>query len=292
MTAGRPSRRRFLGITAGVGAAVGGGRVLIGSSSRRDAPRDNDRLVIAYGDHPSQVADLVTPAGDGPHPVLVLVHGGFWRADFDRSLMDPLAADAVGRGWAVWNIEYRRVGEPGGGWPTTFADVGAAVDHLATLAGAHRLDLARVVAVGHSAGGHLALWLATRPGLPGDAPGAAPAVAVAAAVSQAGVADLRAAEEAGLGGGAAAALLGGSPTAVPERYDLGSPIERLPTGVPTLCVHGRGDRIVPIAQSEAWVAASTAAGDEAELVTFAGGHFEVLDPGHESWQAVVEKMLT
>lgn len=287
MTDGRPSRRRFLGITAGVGAAVGGGRVLLGSRSRPDGLRDTDRMVIAYGDHPSQVADLVVPAGDGPHPVLVLVHGGFWRADFDRSLMDPLAVDAVGRGWAVWNIEYRRVGEAGGGWPTTFADVGAAVDHVATLAGTHRLDVSRVVAVGHSAGGHLALWLATRPGLPADAPGAAPMVEVAAAVSQAGVADLRASEEAGLGGGAAAALLGGSPTAVPERYDLASPIERLPVGVPTLCVHGEGDPIVPIAQSEAWVAAARAAGDEAELVSFDGGHFEVLDPSHESWQAVV-----
>lgn len=290
MNSERSSRRRFLGIAAGVGAAVGGGRVIIGARSGPDVPGGTDRLVVAYGDHPSQVADLLVPPGDGPHPVLVLVHGGFWRADFDRTLMDPLAGNAVRRGSAVWNIEYRRVGEPGGGWPTTLADVGAAVDHLATLASEHHLDLARVVAAGHSAGGHLALWLATRPGLPDDAPGAAPAVVITAAVSQAGVADLRASEEAGLGGGAAAALLGGSPTAVPDRYDLASPIERLPVGVPTLCVHGGGDPIVPIAQSEAWVAAARAAGDEAELVSFSGGHFEVLDPDHESWQAVVERL--
>jgi len=287
VTAARSSRRCFLGIAAGVGAVVGGGRLLIGAPSGPDVMDGTDRRVVAYGDHPSQVADLVVPAGAGPHPVLVLVHGGFWRADFDRTLMDPLAVDAVGRGCAVWNIEYRRVGEPGGGWPTTFADVGAAVDHLATLADEHHLDLARVVAAGHSAGGHLALWSATRPGLPDDAPGAGPVVVVAAAVSQAGVADLRASEASGLGGGAAAALLGGSPTAVPDRYELASPIERLPVGVPTLCVHGEADPIVPIAQSEAWVAAARAAGDEADLVSFPGGHFEVLDPAHESWQAVV-----
>ena len=247
--------------------------------------------MIAYGDHPSQIADLVVPTGDRQHPVLVLVHGGFWRADFDRTLMSPLAAAAVEQGWAVWNIEYRRMGEPGGGWPTTFTDVGSAVDHLATLAEEHRLDLAQVVAVGHSAGGHLALWLATRPGLPAGAPGAAPVVAVAAAVSQAGVTDLRAAAEAGLGDGAVAALLGGSPAAVPERYDLASPIVRLPVGVPTLCVHGRADPTVPISQSEAWVAAARAAGDEAQLVAYAGGHFEVLEPTHESWQAIVERVL-
>ena len=247
--------------------------------------------MIAYGDHPSQVADLVVPTGAGPHPVLVLVHGGFWRADFDRTLMGPLAADAVGRGWAVWNIEYRRVGATGGGWPTTFTDVASAVDHLGTLADEHRLDLAQVVAVGHSAGGHLALWLAGRPGLPGNAPGAAPVVAVTAAVSQAGISDLRSGAEAGLGGGAVAVLLGGSPAAVPERYDLASPIERLPVGVPTLCVHGRADPTVPLSQSEAWVAAARAAGDEAELVVYAGGHFEVLEPTHESWQAIVERVL-
>lgn len=247
--------------------------------------------MIAYGDHPSQVADLVVPTGDGPHPVLVLVHGGFWRAEFDRRLMSPLGVDAVARGWAVWNIEYRRVGERGGGWPTTFTDVGTAVDHLAALADEHRLDLAQVVAAGHSAGGHLALWLTTRPGLPAGTPGSAPLVAVAGAVSLAGVADLRAAEDSGLGGGAAAVLLGGSKAAVPDRYELASPIERLPVGVPTLCVHGRTDGTVPISQSEAWVAAARAAGDEAEIVAYAGGHFEVLDPCHESWQAVVQRFF-
>jgi acetyl esterase/lipase len=205
--------------------------------------------------------------------------------------MRPLAADAWRRGWAAWNIEYRRVGA-GGGWPTTFTDVAAAVDHLAGLADRHRLDLGRVVAAGHSAGGHLALWLATRPGLPAGAPGAAPRVAVSAAVSQAGLADLRAAEGAGLGEGAVAALLAGSSGAVPDRYDLASPIERLPVGVPTLCVHGREDPTVPVSQSEAWVAAARAAGDEAELVVFAGGHHDVLDPGHESWHAIAERVLS
>ena len=280
----RWSRRRFLAVAAAVplGAAAcgdGGG----------DEPAAGS-TVHAYGGADPQVGDLVLPAGAGPHPVVVLVHGGFWRAQYDRSLMAPLAADLAARGWAAWNIEYRRVGE-GGGWPGTFDDVAAAVDHLAVLAEAGEpLDLERIVAVGHSAGGHLALWLAGRPSLPAGAPGHAPAVAVAGAVSQAGVADLVAAAAAGVGGSAVSDLIGGPPEEQPDRYATCSPVALVPLGVPTLCVHGRDDAHVPIDQSERWVAAAAAAGDDAELVAFDGGHFEVLDPTHRSWQVVVERL--
>ena len=146
------------------------------------------RRVHAYGPGPAQVGELWVPDGAGPHPVAVLLHGGFWRASYDHTLMEPLAADLVGQGWAAWNVEYRRVGMTGGGWPGTFDDVAAAVDLLARLGReAPGLDLGRVVPIGHSAGGHLALWCAARAGLPARAPGADPAVVAAAAVSQAGV---------------------------------------------------------------------------------------------------------
>jgi acetyl esterase/lipase len=223
--------------------------------------------------------------------VVVLIHGGFWWARFDRTLMTPLALDLVSQGWAAWNIEYRRVGEPGGGWPGTLADAAAAVDHLAAIASERPLDLDRVATVGHSAGGHLALWLAARGTLPVGAPGASPAVRIRTAVAQAGVTDLRAGWALDLGPGACAGLLGGSPAEVPDRYAVASPIERLPLGVPQVLVHGDTDRLVPIDLARNYASAATAAGDTVELVELAGvGHFEHLDPGHPAWLAVVDRL--
>jgi acetyl esterase/lipase len=244
-------------------------------------PATTDR----YGPDPAQTADLLVPAGPGPHPVVVLVHGGFWRARYGRDLMTPLAADLEAAGWASWNVEYRRLGQAGGGWPGTFADVAAAVDHLAGLAGPHALDLARVVTVGHSAGGHLALWLACRPGLPAGAPGAGPVVRVAAAVAQAGVVDLVAGCD--LSAGAAVDLLGGRPDEVPDRYALASPCARVPLGVPQLLVHGLDDDTVPVELSRRHAAAARAAGDDVELVELpAVGHMDVIDPAGPAWAAV------
>ena len=229
------------------------------------------------------MGDLWLPGGDGPFPVLVLIHGGFWRKAYDLTLMDGLSEDGGGRGWAVWNIEYRRVGQRGGGWPGTFDDAAAAVDHLVELARTTPIDLDRVAVAGHSAGGHLSAWVAARPGLPAGTPGADPAVRPVAAVSQAGVVDLRRAAEQQVGGDATVALMGAEPAAEPERYDLGSPIDRLPTGVPTRCVHARQDDIVPFEQSERFVTAARAAGDPAELAPFDGDHFVLVDPANQSW---------
>lgn len=238
-------------------------------------PTDPTR--IAYGDHPSQFGELTLPAAH-PRGVAVVVHGGFWRSRFGLELGRPLAADLAAAGYAAWNIEYRRVGGDGG-WPATFDDVAAALDLLA----GRDLPLDRVVAVGHSAGGHLATWLAARPGLPTDAPGAAPAVRLRGVVSQAGVLDLVDAERRGVGNGAASDLLGGGPDDVPERYSLASPVERLPIGVRVVCVHGTADVNVPIRQSERFVAA---AGADAELVTLPGAdHFAVIDPETPAWKA-------
>src|SRR6478672_2621297 len=175
-------------------------------------------VTIPYAPGPHRFGELTLPGGP-PRGVVVVVHGGFWRHAYDLSLGRPLAADLAAAGFAAWNVEYRRVGG-GGGWPATFDDVAAAVDALAgpvQAAVGEELALDRVVALGHSAGGQLAAWLAARPGLPPGAPGANPRVTLRGAVSQAGVLDLVDAAEQGLGEGAVPDLLGGPPSAVPDR---------------------------------------------------------------------------
>ena len=227
-----------------------------------------------YGGHRSQVAELSLPDGPGPHPVVVLVHGGCWRQRYDRHLMDALAADLAARGVAAWNVEYRRVGlRAGGGWPETGADVAAAIDHLAELDAP--LDLARVAAVGHSAGGHLALWAAGRD----DA-----RVPLAAVVGQAAISDLEAASTQGVCGGMVEQLVGGSPKRMPERYRAASPARRLPLRVPALLVHGDRDDTVPVQMSRDFAAAAGC--DLAELA--GDGHYEHLEPVSRAWATVVE----
>ena len=218
-----------------------------------------------YGPDPGQYAELSLPRGR-PRGVVVVVHGGFWKSAYDLSLGRPIAADLVGRGWAVWNLEYRRVGSGrggGGGVPQTLKDVEAGIDAL----GRTGLDLTTVVALGHSAGGHLAAWAGALP-------------AVTAVVSQAGVLDLRAAHDAGLGGGAVERFLGRPPDDAHEDVD---PIRRVPLAVPVWCVHGRADEDVPFAQSQAYVAAALAAGGTAELVEVEGDHYAVIDPASAAW---------
>lgn len=171
------------------------------SGVRYDDAADGSRAVrtIAYGSEPSQVGELYLPEGDGPFPVVVLVHGGWWTAMFDRRQVVPLAEDLVSRGFAVWNVEYRRIGEPGGGWPGTFEDMAAAVDAVAHLDPA--VDTGRVLVVGHSAGGHLAAWVAHRSAQPDGLPGAHPKVEPIGVVSLAGVLDLVDADSVALGEG-------------------------------------------------------------------------------------------
>jgi acetyl esterase/lipase len=243
------------------------------------------RSIHPYGDHESQRAELFLPEAAGPHPVVVVVHGGYWSARYDRSLMTGLCLDLAAHGWAAWNLEYRRVGA-GGGWPETFEDVAAGVDALAEVGPA--LDLAHIAAVGHSAGGHLAFWAAARPTLPAGAPGAAPGVHIGAAVSQAGVLDLRLGARLAPSDEPTRALLG-DPAGHPEIYDLASPRERLPLGIPQLLLHGDRDHVVSMRIAQSYAAAAVAAGDACELVVLEkAGHYDHIDARSHAWRAARE----
>ncbi len=250
-----------------------------------------------YGPDRSQRAELhlpagrPAPAGGAGHPVMIMIHGGSWRNRYGKIVMRPLAGDLARRGWAVWNIEYRRVGG-GGGWPATFADVAAAIDHLDGLDAP--LDLNRVSALGHSAGGHLALWAAGRSKLAQGAPGAiegAPRIRLQRVISQAGVCDL-------LGAyreldSAVGALMGGSPERLPERYAVGNPVSSVPLEMPVLLVHGVLDETVSVRRSRDYAAAALAAGGEVELVEIegeAGRHRAHIDPRGAAWAAVTRRL--
>ena len=234
-----------------------------------------DLRTISYGDDPSQFGELSLPDGT-PRGVVVVIHGGFWKAEYDLSLGRPLAASLVEQGWAAWTLEYRRVGG-GGGTPTTLDDVAGGIDRLAHL----DLDTSTVVTLGHSAGGHLAAWAASRGRFERWASG----VPVTHVISQAGVLDLRTAYDEGLGAGAVQRFLGHAPGPGDVPVD---PQQQLPLDVPLWCVHGRQDDIVPIAQSEEYVVAATASGARAELVAVDGDHFVVIDPSSDAWAKTLQ----
>jgi acetyl esterase/lipase len=246
----------------------------------------------SYGPHRSQRADLHLPAHGGPHPVMVLIHGGSWRARYGRIVMRALARDLVRRGWAAWNIEYRRVGD-GGGWPATFADTAAAIDHLVDVGAP--LDLTRTTVLGHSAGGHLALWAAGRRRLPPEALselGGAPRTPIARVISIAGVCDLAGAFRAWRGG-AVRGLMGGSPEELPQRFALADPLVRVPLEMPALLVHGVLDETVSVRFSRDYARASRAAGGEVELVEIdgpAGRHRAHIDPRSSAWGEVTRRL--
>jgi acetyl esterase/lipase len=236
---------------------------------------------ISYGDDPSQFAELHRPTGES-RGVVVVIHGGFWKAEYDASLGRPLAESLADEGWTAWNLEYRRVapaGSGGGGVPQTLDDVAAGIDALADVDG---LDTARVITLGHSAGGHLATWAASRGRFERWQPERVPITGV---VSQAGVLDLRAADELGLGGGAVEAFLGHPPGPGDDSVD---PLRQVPLDVPVRCIHASGDTTVPIAQSASYVEAATAAGADAALVEVDGDHFVVIDTASDAWARTLE----
>jgi acetyl esterase/lipase len=224
------------------------------------------------------VAEVWRPEGaDGSLPVVVMIHGGFWRQIYTKRLMHPLAAAVVEKGWIAYNIEYRRVGPFGrGGWPATFEDVSSALDALIDVAG---VDVRRVATCGHSAGGHLALWAASPRRTAGTTQTPHP-VRAHGAVSLAGVVDLVAAAQRGVGGTAVAALMGGTPDEWPNRYALGSPAALVPLGVPQFLIHGLRDRSVPASLSADYVERARALGDQgAHYIALPNtDHMEMIDP--------------
>lgn len=228
---------------------------------------------ITYGDDPSQWVDVHTPDGTS-RGLVVVIHGGFWEAEYGAEYGAPLAEDLVGRGWTAANVEYRRVGN-GGGFPETLDDIHAAIGAVAADADGP------VVTLGHSAGGHLATWAGARQRFDRWADGPA----LTHVISQAGVLDLEAAVADGLGAEAAAAFLG---DAGETAYDQADPLTQVPLDVPMWAVHATDDDIVPFSQATTYVEAATAAGAEATLVEVTGGHFEVVEPTSDAWAACLE----
>jgi acetyl esterase/lipase len=283
-----PHRRTVLLAALGGLFVLGGLATTVAVVSTDDPAPDPDRpddsaedqvpqpRTIEYGDDPSQHVELWQPAGSS-RGVVVVIHGGFWKAAYDLSLGRPLAADLVAHGWTALNIEYRRVGN-GGGLPETLDDVAAAIDVLAQVDG---LDTSTVVTLGHSAGGHLAAWAAARERFPRWRP----SVPVTQVISQAGVLDLAAAYRDDLGSGAVLALVGEPPG---PAYDQVDPTRQLPLDVPVWCVHATRDDLVPVSQSREYVGRARAAGAVAELVEVEGDHFVVIDPGSAAWQRTLE----
>ncbi|MGD1045640.1 MAG: alpha/beta hydrolase [Bacteroidota bacterium] len=244
-----------------------------------------------YGSLTSQEGDLYLPQVSRP-PVLCLLHGGFWRMPYGRDELTAMAKDLAARGYAVWNVEYRRLGAPGGGWPGTLHDVVSAIDHLATLVNdGIELDLNRVIVAGHSAGGHLALWVAAR-NKPANISSLVRVHPIAAA-GLAAITDLARLCKLNTGKGAVNEFLGGPPSQYPDRYAAASPIELLPLGVRQLIIHGAKDKELPINLSRSYAAAAQASGDCVEFVELPDeGHMDFLDPGSKVHTTFCEWLAT
>jgi acetyl esterase/lipase len=244
---------------------------------------------IRYGDDFSQFAELRFPKGEGPFPLLFVVHGGFWQSRYDLSHIGHLCAALTSQEVITCSIEYRRIGNPGGGWPGTFQDISRATCNiLQTMSQDPRYDRTRTAILGHSAGGHLALWLAGSHRISKDSPlYSDKRQVVRSAVSLAGVSDLGLAWRQKLGRGIVTQLMGGTPEEYPDRYSAGSPIELLPTGARQVLVHGAADDTVPVSQSEAFVQRAKKLGDRSILVKLDRiGHYELIDPESEAWPSV------
>jgi acetyl esterase/lipase len=233
---------------------------------------------LVYGPEPLQFGDLRLPSGGGSHPLVVMIHGGYWQAIYNLIHAGHLCADLAAHGIATWNVEYRRLGDPGGGWPTVLEDATTAVEYVRELAGAYPLDLERLVVMGHSAGGQLALLTSARTTLP-----------LRAAISLAGVVDALAIHRTGDDNGVITRLLGGTHEELPERWREASPRRQLPLGIRYILACGTDD--VHWGPSEEMAAAASAAGDDVELLPLRGaGHFELVDPFAPEWGVIRAKL--
>jgi acetyl esterase/lipase len=252
--------------------------------SRPARPAD---LTISYGREDQEAGLWLPPAAESAAALVLFLHGGFWRAAYDRKHAGPFAEALAASGFAVCVPEYRRVGQAGGGWPGTFDDALAAVSRLPALAaeaaGGGRVDAGPPILAGQSAGGHLALWAA----------GQRPATSTRVVISLAGVCDLVRCDQLGLGQGAASALMGGGSAQLPDRYREADPMAAIPTGARVILLHGTADDRVPSQQSADYASAARAAGDDARCVLLPGtGHFDVIDPLSAAWPAVLAEFMS
>jgi len=253
---------------------------------------------FSYGTDANQFGELRLPSGAGPYPVAILIHGGCWKAEY-ATLRDlaPMADRLKEKSIATWNIEYRRLAQAGGGWPGTYLDVGRAVDSLRSIAAQNHLDLTRVIVVGHSAGGHLAMWVAARSRLPKSSPVyVSDPLPIRGVIDLAGTADMEAfipVEQHGCRGTVVEQMLGGKPAEVPEHYAQASAVKMLPLGVPQRLFWGRKDDIAPISLGERYTETAEQAGDPVRLVSFPeAGHFEIASPLSAHWPSVESEILS
>lgn len=285
--------RLFFGVTLAATLAAGTALARLSPDAPSRPTVTPPTVVSAYGAAPQQTGELRLPPGPGPFPVVVVIHGGCWTKGYAVMKDTAAAASAfTAKGVATWNIEYRQIGEPGAGWPGTFQDWGAATDHLRVLAKTYPLDLARVVVVGHSAGAHAALFVASRPKLPAGSPvrGADP-MKVAGVVAVDGPFDLRplvGPDAEVCGRPVIAPLMGGVPAEQPERYAQASPVTSVPLGVRTGLV---STAVLAPEWAEVYRAAAAKGGDRVDVIVRSGsGHFEPFTPGTSEW-ADMEAMV-
>ena len=274
------------------------------SQAQRLRPADVNNLPskppdskISYGSDPLQFGELRLPPGKGPFPLAVVIHGGCWVSKLATLQNTAALSDSLRDGGiATWNIEYRRLDNPGGGWPGTFADIAAGVDKVRDIAETHLIDLTRVITVGHSAGAHLALWAGARSKLPKSSPlYRENPLPLRAAVALGGPGDLKGFYEYAAkicGSNVIDSLMGGAPAAVADRYAQGSPQELLPFSVRQLLIVGVDDGVMPPPARDSYAAAVRKAGDQIEVVEVPGGHFEVIAPTSAAWPTVRDKIIS
>ena len=270
---------------------------LMGPPEFQALPSKSADVRFSYGPDADQFGELRVPSSAGPHPVAILIHGGCWGAEYS-TLRDlaPMADALKANGIATWNIEYRRLSQPGGGWPGTYLDVGKGADYLRTIAEEHQLDLSRVILVGHSAGGHLAMWAAARSRLAAGRPlHVNDPLPIQGVVNLAGTADMEAFipfEQDACAGPVVEQLLGGKPSDVPEHYEQASAIKILPIGLSQALFWGRKDQVVPMSLGERYTQAAKRAGDPVRLVTFPTvGYFEIASPFSVTWPTIESEIV-